>query len=387
MRSVGFIGLVVLLALSTIMIQTYRGGKTYPGFGAWTLAQICWTAAGLTYVGRDLLGPVPLTLIANPLFIAVAVFVNEGMARFHRLGNARCRRVENLLVACLGMAGCVWFRLVDDVVTVRIFFVSTAMALLMARAGIEPLLDAAARRYRIQWTLSGLLCFFAMVFLARGLLAVTIPHYNAIPSQELLLNVVVVLSVFLAILLVFGFVSMVNSRMAQELVASQEQLKRLADTDPLTGLANRRRFLEVARHDIKLARRYGNCITLIFFDLDHFKSVNDRFGHAVGDKVLQAIGALCREVMRDVDTVGRMGGEEFAILMPHVGLDGAMRAAERLRALVEAMRPAEGLELCVTASFGVAELGDASLEEMLERADQRLYRAKSEGRNQVCLYA
>lgn len=387
MRSVGFIGLVVLVALSAIMIQTYRTGKTYPGFGAWTLAQMCWTAAGLAYVGRDVLGPLLLMLVANPLLVAVAMFMSEGMARFHQLGGYRRRRIQNILMACLGLGGCLWFRFVDDAITVRIFFVSTTVAVLMARAGIEPFLSKEARRYRIQWTLTGLLCAFSSVFFSRGLLALTHSGYNAIPSQELLLNIVVVLSVFMAIILVFGFVSMVNNRMARELLTSQEKLKQLADTDPLTGVANRRRFLEAARHDIKLARRYGNCVTLIFFDLDHFKSVNDRFGHAVGDKVLQAIGSLCLEAMRDVDTVGRMGGEEFAILMPHVDLDGAVHAAERLRGLVEALRPVKGLDLAVTASFGVAELGNASLEEMLDRADQRLYRAKNEGRNQVCLYA
>ena len=387
MQSVGFIGLVVLLALSAIMLQTCRTGKTYPGFCMWTAAQVCWTLAGMAYVGRESLGPLTLTLVANPLLIAVAVFMSEGMALFHQLGDARRRRIQNLVVAGLGMAGCLWFRFVEDGVTGRIFFVSTTVALLMGRAGIEPLLCAKARRYRVQWTMAALLCLFSLVFFARSLLAVACPGCTAMPSQEQLLNIVVLLSVFMSIILVFGFISMVNNRVAGELLASQDKLKQLADTDPLTGLANRRRFLEAARHDIKLARRYGNCITLIFFDLDHFKSVNDRFGHAVGDTVLEAIGALCLKAMRDVDTVGRMGGEEFAILMPHVSLEGAVHAAERLRARMEAMHPVEGLDLRVTASFGVAELGDASLEEMLNRADQRLYKAKSEGRNQVCLYA
>lgn len=285
------------------------------------------------------------------------------------------------------MAGCLWFRFGDDVPSVRIFFVSAAMGLLLARAGIEPLLDASARRYRIQWTMTGLLSLCSLLVFARGLLSVVRCDHAVVPSNETLLSVVMVFSVFMAIILVFGFVAMVNGRMARELLASQEQLKLLADTDHLTGLVNRRRFLEAARNDIKLARRYGNCITLIFFDLDHFKSVNDRFGHAVGDQVLQGVGALCRSAMRDVDTIGRMGGEEFAILMPHVNLEGAVSAAERLRALLEAMRPVEGLDLSVTASFGVAELDNASLEEMLARADQRLYKAKNEGRNQVCLYA
>ncbi len=387
MRSAGFIGLVVLVALSAIMLHTCRSGKTYPGFCTWTAGLVCWTLAGLAYVGRDVIGPLALLLIANPLFIAVAVFMSDGMALFHELGSLRRRRMQNLLIAGLGMAGCLWFRFVDDVITARIFFVSTAVAVLLARAAIEPLLKASVRRFSVQWVISGLLGLFSLVFFLRGVLAATSPGYKAAASEEVLLHVVVLLSIFMAIILVFGFVSMVNSRISQELMDSKELLKLQANTDLLTGLGNRRHFLDAARHDIKLARRYGNCVTLIFFDLDHFKSVNDRFGHAAGDKVLQAIGALCMKVMRDVDTIGRMGGEEFAILMPHVSLDGAVRAAERLRAGIEALRPVEGLDLTVTASFGVAELGDASLEDMLDRADQRLYKAKNEGRNQVCLYA
>lgn len=166
---------------------------------------------------------------------------------------------------------------------------------------------------------------------------------------------------------------------------TQAKLEELATIDGLTGLYNRRHFNELATGQITQAQRYGQPLSLIMFDVDHFKSVNDQYGHDVGDMVLRELSRLAGETIREVDFNGRLGGEEFAICLPGTGLDGALELAERLRQRIAESRveyPGGGLG--VTISLGVAEVTDGdSLETILKRADEALYRAKESGRNRV----
>ncbi|MDI6750208.1 MAG: diguanylate cyclase [Rhodocyclaceae bacterium] len=165
-----------------------------------------------------------------------------------------------------------------------------------------------------------------------------------------------------------------------------ETAELLARTDALTGLANRRAFDEVAQQEIQRAQRYGTPLTLVLADLDHFKAINDSHGHDVGDCVLQDFARILAGSVRNVDLVGRWGGEEFAILMPGTDLAEATQAAERMR------RQVEQAQLCIeettcryTASFGVAAFRAdmPTLASLLGRADMALYRAKRLGRNRV----
>jgi diguanylate cyclase (GGDEF)-like protein len=160
-----------------------------------------------------------------------------------------------------------------------------------------------------------------------------------------------------------------------------------AITDELTGLVNRRRFLDALRSEIGRGQRLGGRISVVLADLDDFKLVNDRFGHHAGDEVLLAFANLLRAHGRDVDVAARLGGEEFAILLPETGIDGASAGAERLRrSLAELVLPIgdNGQEVRVTASFGVAELTNGqSLDGLLRAADTALYLAKGKGKNRV----
>jgi diguanylate cyclase (GGDEF)-like protein len=162
--------------------------------------------------------------------------------------------------------------------------------------------------------------------------------------------------------------------------------KTAAMTDHLTGLFNRRGFFEAAEKLVETQRKQGQSVTVMMFDLDHFKSINDRFGHAVGDEALQAFAATASSNMRLHDIVGRLGGEEFAAILPG-GSETALTVGERVRAAFEA----SGVEIAghamnATVSIGVTEsLADvAHIQSMLARADRALYAAKAKGRNRVC---
>lgn len=167
----------------------------------------------------------------------------------------------------------------------------------------------------------------------------------------------------------------------------EEELRRLATTDPLTGCNNRRHFLEISATELERARRYFHPLSVMMIDIDFFKKVNDTYGHAAGDDVIRAMVRICQSMLRKEDALGRLGGEEFALLLPETGLDGAQTLAERLRNAIETTAVESGeATVKFTASIGVAELrpSDHSIEAVLSRADDGLYEAKRSGRNRVC---
>lgn len=168
----------------------------------------------------------------------------------------------------------------------------------------------------------------------------------------------------------------------------RETEQQIAMTDPLTGLYNRRGFFELARHELERSWRFYRPLGLLMADIDHFKVVNDTYGHIAGDAVLTQMAQTMRETLREVDLICRFGGEEFCVMLPESDPRGAMQAAERLRAAIEAREYLHrDLRLRVTISIGLAHLTtlNQSLEELIENADKALFDAKSKGRNRVCV--
>jgi diguanylate cyclase (GGDEF)-like protein len=193
---------------------------------------------------------------------------------------------------------------------------------------------------------------------------------------------VVQLTVSLAMLLLIAHI-------VARLRDREQRLLRLSTTDELTGIANRRRFLEVFAVEYQRAGRYGTPLSCVVIDLDHFKQINDRYGHCAGDDVLVAAAASCKVGLRANDLIARWGGEEFVLLLPQTEQSGAESVAERCRLAIEAARVMVcGAKIGVTASLGVASLPDArvkSADDLLRLADDALYQAKEKGRNRVML--
>ena len=172
--------------------------------------------------------------------------------------------------------------------------------------------------------------------------------------------------------------------------ADNARLEVLAHTDPLTQVLNRRALTVRLASELERARRYDSVITLLMVDLDHFKAVNDTYGHLVGDEVLREVATLLQNEIRSVDVVARYGGEEFVVVLPETSLAGATTFAERIREHVS-MTPFAGSlvePLKLTASIGVSSYPSTAVntvDDLFARADEALYRAKAEGRNRVCL--
>lgn len=172
-----------------------------------------------------------------------------------------------------------------------------------------------------------------------------------------------------------------NYQLNKQLRASNAEVSKIAKTDYLTGIMNRRSFVEAAEAQLRYCKRYRLPSSLLVVDLDFFKKINDSYGHMTGDEVLKLAAAAIRRHIRESDICARLGGEEFAVFLPHTDLNGAMVVAEHVRAAIENVRlMVSGEPIAVSASIGVTS-GSMALEAMIEAADAALYTAKSEGRN------
>ena len=173
------------------------------------------------------------------------------------------------------------------------------------------------------------------------------------------------------------------------------ELDRLAHVDPLTGTLNRRSLFTAVEQEFNRAMRYESMFALLMLDVDHFKQINDRYGHAVGDRALVALTNVINSALRKVDVLGRYGGEEFVIMLPQTDIQQALAVAHRIRLLVEAMQlpldaplglsSSEGLRFTVSIGVAAYQANDTLVDKIFDRADQALYCAKDLGRNTCCM--
>lgn len=174
-----------------------------------------------------------------------------------------------------------------------------------------------------------------------------------------------------------------------ELIRRNQELLQLASIDTLTGLTNRRVIMQQAQSEIRRASRYQKDLAVLMLDIDHFKEINDRFGHAAGDRILAKFSSLLQQSIRDTDLAGRYGGEEFFILLPEIDIKTAISSAERIRMIIAAhtFTLVDGAHISITCSIGIAAyLPDQDdLDKLLLRADQAMYQAKHQGRNRCCV--
>lgn len=224
-----------------------------------------------------------------------------------------------------------------------------------------------------------LLVIFGLPFLA----ALAWIAYQSIDLHPLTSQLIdVLMALFIALIL-----SEIFFRIRRHQYELQGDLQQQATTDALTGLANRRVFEDRLGKELARSKRHGDPLSVVLGDLDHFKRINDSFGHEVGDKLLRQISEIIRGALRKEDLAVRWGGEEFLLMLPATDLDSAHEVAERIRSQIAAAPiPCDGQDVPVTISLGVAQLADdETIRELIRRADDAMYRAKSEGRNRVCI--
>ena len=255
------------------------------------------------------------------------------------------------------------------------------------------------QRWQLVWLKVLLLTVATLT--SRGLVA-DVALGNAITDSGSALLYLMVIILLLAIVLL-GVVMLRHRRMAgalraeiarhalteQQLISRNKELLQLASTDLLTGLLNRRAVMQMALTELRRAKRYQKDLAVLMLDIDHFKLINDQYGHASGDKVLRDFASLCQQSIRDTDLLGRYGGEEFILVLPEIDLQTAIASAERTRMAVgqHKFTLTDGTILQLSCSIGIAMYLPQrdDLDKLLLRADQALYQAKRQGRNRCAV--
>ena len=365
----------LLLGAVSIAFAAMRGSSRV--IGAWGVAMLVLAAGMLGLALRDLIPDWISIVAANTMIVAAMVLTLRSLRRF--LGS----RPRDLLG--WGLTGALFvylllFALVWPSNVARTVAISTAVAIMAVRAALllHQLAPAACR----------LSCRFTeiVLWLTAAMTAVRGVGILIVPSEDMMAPGPLNAATFL-FYAAFIIVATLGA-MWMEIESLQGDLVRSAHYDSLTGIYNRGTFLEECARELSRCARGGSAFSLAVFDLDHFKLVNDRYGHPVGDRVLKSFAEVLRASIRKHDTVGRYGGEEFALLMPHTGKDTAARVAERVRREVETrgvMVDARRIE--VTVSGGVAAYGPdgEDWDTLLSAADTALYAAKDAGRNRIVI--
>lgn len=367
------------ITLAVVMMHARATRRCYPGFNEWMTSQVLLAAGIILLTLRGHLSPWVALLLGNSLLLFAQVFIYTGTIRFFNLPLHRHWPYHGL--AAITSTGFAWLLATDAPSSHRSALFSFFMVIIMARITLAVLLHKKGKRdAAVMLFLTATL--IAMVFFAlRGLILCYVGLEHATWNLRLLAASFYVAIIY-STLLVFGFLQLVQARTEGELHAMQDQAVALANTDQLTNAWNRRRFECEAEREIARATRHEQPLTLIMFDIDHFKTINDYGGHQAGDATLTAVCDLVRQQIRHSDALIRWGGDEFIILMPMVGATGANSLARKLCSSVASLQ-LHSVDR-VTLSLGVAQYQyGESLNQWLARADHNVYAAKAQGRNQV----
>lgn len=379
----------VLLGVTVVRVLAMwhyaRHRRVYPGFRSLMLA------AFLVFVGiaalllRARLGESLLTvLFAHIALLAHPVLVYHGLGLYGRLPHLRARTMQNVVLVVLSCLVQAADTLLDPNPARRVVVFSVVSLLLALRIALE-------LPWRCGRRLPGLkiLCFCYLITaglqVLRGVNALEIPGYTVLNMQQA--DVIGVYSVFYRILKsaieLYAVFAMNSAMLEDDLHVATSQLERLAHTDALTCVANRRGLFLTGPEALSRSYADRKPAAVLMLDLDRFKQVNDRLGHAAGDELLRCVAGLCVRSLRREDVFARYGGEEFAVVAPRTSEAEARVLAERIRSSVSLERFAPLGGEAVTVSIGVACARSGSLEELLKRADEALYAAKQNGRDRV----
>jgi diguanylate cyclase (GGDEF)-like protein len=412
-RTLYLTGFLIAGAFGPLLFAMMRSGKTYAGFRDWAMAEFAYAGLFLLQVQRSHIDNRYVAVVGNLLFCAAMLLLARGMRLFC---GENATPWFGYCFSAAYLAAAFYFYFVHDDPRVRTLLTSPYLVVMSAYASLPLLRNASqpmARGYR---PTAAIMLVSAGVGALRFFTVLRASTFSSFFDQSHA-NTLYCLSDLVFILgVTFSFFMLTNTRNLAELSEAKlalereveererteqalraemserkalaEQLSELSVTDELTGSLNRRGLINALRVEIQRAQRTGAPLAYLILDLDRFKRINDTHGHAAGDAVLIAFAGACRSQLRVLDVFGRLGGEEFAVLLPGTEARGAQVAAEKLRAAVEALMIAVGEQtMRLTTSVGVSLWSgtDSSGDQLMAEADRALYRAKESGRNCVCV--
>ncbi len=379
--TIAIMSINILLAL--IMVIYWRTQTTYRGFGFWALANIISAVAYLLYGLRGMI-PGILSIVLATAFAGAAFILRLEAIRYF-FGKDRWLR-SSIPASILFVGLFLYFTEVRDSAVIR----NTILTVMVVSYSIICTYHLTKNANHKQRIFTYAISLIFLIYSAIMIIRVIVWWINPLERNLLAQTPVNIIFFFFEIVAHTGttvlFLMLNTQRFSSDLLATQKEFENLATIDSLTNVNNRRMFFELGTLDFLRARRLDHPFSLLTFDFDLFKEVNDGYGHAAGDMVLRDALIVVRKNIRDIDVLGRTGGDEFAICFPETSVTDAMSAAGRIqRALSTSEFTWQGKTITVTLSIGIAELSDRdqNFDALIQRSDQYLYVAKRAGRNQI----
>jgi diguanylate cyclase (GGDEF)-like protein len=345
---------------------------------SWRIATLLHAGGSILFAVQRELPPAFILPLANGLVLLGFTGYWRALRQFYGQPDTPWL----LLPSLLGIAGVYWFAAIKPDIGIRILIVTVAWVSILL-GSVFILFAQAQREVAIsRRVLAGIFLLVVVFTVLRGvyfLLTGVRPDFSILDRFSLINVLTPMIAAVLPVIGTTAFLLMCSERI-------RRQWERAASTDYLTGLANRRTLADTGEKTFAAARQKGGGLALASIDIDHFKSINDRFGHDIGDVALKHVAACLEAACRGAELPARQGGEEFVVLFDSVDAEQALAAGERLRrAVADEPFVAGALSLPITVSIGVAILqaDDLAFESLLRRADNALYAAKAGGRNRV----
>ncbi|TWH59437.1 diguanylate cyclase [Desulfitobacterium sp. LBE] len=372
----------VHFVIAISMLIYWKTQKTYPGFGYWAMSNVVAATLYVLTAARPIL-PVFVSIIVGNIAAILAIMIRyEGVRAF--TGQTVATKKRNIVSLLSIFIILVYFTYVDDNPLMRLFFLTIWLIYYGGCIAIGILKGGTISHKLTPWIISISHVFCGIVLVFRNIVWFLDPSArNAL--QPVFINIMLAFTEHIMdVIVAMAFLMLNSQRLAQELFESQKELEDLATTDPLTGISNRLKLNELGNNEMIRSRRLNHPFSVIVFDIDHFKEVNDTCGHPIGDKLLVELTQKIKAEIRDIDFFGRLGGDEFVLLFPETSIQKCHAVAERLRQLTnDVALQFEDIKVHVSISLGIAEmtLEDSTIEDLLKRADENLYKAKHSGRN------
>ena len=374
----------MLMLMTVVMVLYQVQRKVYQGFNLWVWAQSLFALGFLIQGTRDFLPDIIAIIVGNGLLMAGFIFARRGYRKFfdRRPYNQR----GDIIVPILSIVLLLVFTYWQDRVDIRSAILAFAICWMSFRSAWELSIGITKEMRAGAWF--GAIFFWISVLVTayRGFVAITRPEEIDIFASSWTNVSLFLFAVLIVMASSFSILMMTSTRLELELKSAQAEMALLAHTDHLTGLYNRRYFMEYAQREFIRARRFNQSVSILFADLDRFKKINDSYGHTIGDKVMARVGEIIQLHVRQIDLSARFGGEEFIVLLIQGSIETMPNIAERIRKAIETdTLDMNGQQIPFTISIGATSLqpDDRSIQDVIDRADKALYSAKKNGRNQV----
>jgi diguanylate cyclase (GGDEF)-like protein len=379
-RSLLVAGVAINLYMGIVLVLYGSGQKMFPGYGYWLVAQFLYVAAYLFYGTRGILPDFFSIVLANTLPIAASMLRLEGVKRFTGQGKFW---LPNLLFPISVFVVFWYFSAQYDNVLVRNTFISFVGILLSLRiAHVLLKLRIFVVNILVDFFI-GLLVAYAAVMAVRAVLFFFVPEVHNIFANHPLNMFFAMLSLLFDLSWSLLYVLLNGQKARLDILNLTVLLEKSASTDALTNAYTRRKFVELSEQELRRCIRHQRPFSLILFDLDRFKDVNDTFGHAAGDDALKQVASVCMSNLRESDIFARLGGDEFVILLTETDAQTAAQTARRLEEKVLAIDFPWKHQVRLGFSYGITSLqeSDENIDDLMARADRHLYEMKNRRQN------